>query len=325
MAAIRMSRLPLKASRPITANPRLAKPTSSWNGLSAQPMKLRGHLAEEYVKDEIVEIRDRDREQQEVREQRLDHDRKRPLRLECQRDRGRDQSQHEERQGEVAEHEGDDASHVEFPGITRLTPCPAPAESRSIIHRFRGRTQSGRVRRQCGGRAQPCARRAAARTACRSSGTAPTAPSTPNTRASTSLVMLSPGGPSHAMRPAWSTTIRRPNSAARLRSCRIATTAVPRVGAPARRVEHDELMPQVEARGRLVEQQHARAVRGLPAGKLHQHARQMHALLLAARQGRDAPLAELADVDLGQRGLDQVVEPRSARRRPLPCARSRRP
>ena len=39
-AASRMSKLPLNANSPSTAKPRLAKPTSSWKGLSSQPMKL---------------------------------------------------------------------------------------------------------------------------------------------------------------------------------------------------------------------------------------------------------------------------------------------
>ena len=61
--------------------------------------------------------------------------------------------------------------------------------------------------------------------------------------------------------------------------------AAPR--ATADRFQHVELMLQVEARGRLVEQQQARPVRVLAAGKLHQHAGEMRALLLAAGQRRD--------------------------------------
>ena len=54
-------------------------------------------------------------------------------------------------------------------------------------------------------------------------------------------------------------------------------------GAAPRRGQQVELVAQVEARGRLVEHQHAGAVHGFAAGKLHQHAREMRALLLAAR------------------------------------------
>ncbi len=71
-------------------------------------------------------------------------------------------------------------------------------------------------------------------------------------------------------------------------------------------------MPQVEARGRLVEQQRARPVRHLPAGKLHQHPRQMDALLLAAGQCGDRSLAELGNIDFGKRGLDHLFDPRAA-------------
>src|SRR5215813_7422826 len=38
-AAVRMSKLPRNARSPTIAKPRLAKPTSLWNGLGAQPMK----------------------------------------------------------------------------------------------------------------------------------------------------------------------------------------------------------------------------------------------------------------------------------------------
>ena len=60
-------------------------------------------------------------------------------------------------------------------------------------------------------------------------------------------------------------------------------------------------MPQVEARGRLVEQQQARPVRGLAAGELHQHAGEMRALLLAARERGDDAVAERGEIDLGER------------------------
>ena len=76
-------------------------------------------------------------------------------------------------------------------------------------------------------------------------------------------------------------------------------------------------MPQVEARGRLVEQQQAGAVRRLAAGELHQHAGEMRALLLAAGERRDDALAERAEVDLGERGLGQRVDARP-RRSPAP-------
>jgi len=53
-----------------------------------------------------------------------------------------------------------------------------------------------------------------------------------------------------------------------------------------------DLVAQIEARGRLVQQQQARPMLGLAAGELHQHAGEMGALLLAARQRRQLPLAE---------------------------------
>ena len=66
-----------------------------------------------------------------------------------------------------------------------------------------------------------------------------------------------------------------------------------------------DLVPQVEAGGRLVQQQQARAVQRLAAGELHQHAGKMRALLLAARQRRQLPVAEIFQSDFVQRRLDQ--------------------
>ena len=60
-------------------------------------------------------------------------------------------------------------------------------------------------------------------------------------------------------------------------------TAVPRCGAAARGFDEVDLVTQIEARGRLVQQQEPRTVFGLAAGELHQHAGEMGALLLAAR------------------------------------------
>ena len=74
------------------------------------------------------------------------------------------------------------------------------------------------------------------------------------------------------------------------------------------RFQHVELMLQVEARGRLVEQQQARPVRGLAAGKLHQHAGEMRALLLAAGERRDDALAERREIDVGERALGKLVD-----------------
>ena len=78
--------------------------------------------------------------------------------------------------------------------------------------------------------------------------------------------------------------------------------------AAAHRFQQVELMLQVEARGRLVEQQQAGAVRGLAAGKLHQHAREMRALLLAAGQRRDDAVMEGGEVDIRERGLGEIVD-----------------
>ena len=99
----------------------------------------------------------------------------------------------------------------------------------------------------------------------------------------------------------------------------------PRAAQRSRRLDHVELVAQVEARGRLVEQQHARSVRGLAAGELNQHAREMRALLLAARQRGDDAVAEAAEIDLGERRVDQRVDRAGRADRRRPCARSRRP
>ena len=111
---------------------------------------------------------------------------------------------------------------------------------------------------------------------------------TPNTRASIASVIVSVGAPSPSMRPRSSTTMRSASSAARLRSCRIATTRDAARGAGlGRGDQHVELVAQVETGGRLVEQQHAGAMLRLATGELDQHAGQMRALLLAARQRGD--------------------------------------
>ena len=100
------------------------------------------------------------------------------------------------------------------------------------------------------------------------------------------------GGPSPAMRPRSSTITRWANSVAILRSCRIAITAdAARRAFPGGR-RHVELMAQIEARGRLVEQQQAGTMGLLPARELHHHARKMRPALLAAGQGGDDAVAE---------------------------------
>ncbi len=67
-------------------------------------------------------------------------------------------------------------------------------------------------------------------------------------------------------------------------------------------------MTDVEAGGRLIEQQDAGAVPALAATELNQHAREMHALLLAAGQGADDAAAEIREIDFGQRLLDHRIE-----------------
>ena len=86
-----------------------------------------------------------------------------------------------------------------------------------------------------------------------------------------------------------------------------------------------ELVLQVEARGRLVEQQQARAVRGLAAGKLQQHAGEMRALLLAAGERGDDAVAESRELDIGERRFGQIVDACGRAGRPRPCAPLRRP
>jgi hypothetical protein len=71
-------------------------------------------------------------------------------------------------------------------------------------------------------------------------------------------------------------------------------------------------MAQVEARAGFVEQQHARSVRRFSAGELYQHPCEMRALLLAARQRGDHAVVEIAQIDLCERRLDQVVDSPSA-------------
>jgi len=75
--------------------------------------------------------------------------------------------------------------------------------------------------------------------------------------------------------------------------------------APLRGFHQLDLVPQIEARGWLVQQQQAGSVHGLAARELHQHAGKMRALLLAARQGRKLAMAETGQSGLLQRGLDQ--------------------
>jgi hypothetical protein len=64
------------------------------------------------VQDEIIEVRQSDREQEEIGEQRLDHDGRaaRPGRM-PERDGGGEQAQYEEGEREVAEHEYDGVFH----------------------------------------------------------------------------------------------------------------------------------------------------------------------------------------------------------------------
>ncbi len=82
---------------------------------------------------------------------------------------------------------------------------------------------------------------------------------------------------------------------------------MPFCGAPPRGLDQIDLMPQVEARGRLVQQQQAGAVQRLAAGELHQHAGEMRALLLAAGQRRQLPVTEMRQPDLVQRRIDQPL------------------
>ena len=74
--------------------------------------EARRHLAEEDVEDEVVEVAEADREQDEVGEQLLRHvGAREAVRLAGDGDRRRDQPQDEERQGEIPQRECDQLGH----------------------------------------------------------------------------------------------------------------------------------------------------------------------------------------------------------------------
>ena len=77
--------------------------------------------------------------------------------------------------------------------------------------------------------------------------------------------------------------------------------------APPCRLHQIDLVAHVEAGGRLVQQQQAGAVLLFAAGELHQHAGKMRALLLAAGERRQLPVAEMREPDLAQRRIDQLL------------------
>src|SRR5436190_7957851 len=77
------------------------------------------------------------------------------------------------------------------------------------------------------------------------------------------------------------------------------------LGAAPRALHQIDLVPQVEARCRLIEQQQPRTMHGLAAGQLYQYAGEMRALLLAAGQRRQLPATKTLQPDFVQRGLDQ--------------------
>ena len=139
-------------------------------------------------------------------------------------------------------------------------------------------------------------------------GTRPTAAATPNTRSSIASVMIAPGKPSPSMRPRSSTTMRPARNHCQVEIVQDGDHGHAARGAALGRIDHVELMAQVEARGRLVEQQHPRAVRRLSASKLNQHAGEMRALLLASRQRGDHAVVEIVEVDLIERSLDEIVD-----------------
>ena len=66
-------------------------------------------------------------------------------------------------------------------------------------------------------------------------------------------------------------------------------------------------MTHVETGRRLVQQQQAGSVQRLTAGELHQDACEMRALLLAAGERRQLPIAEMRQSDLVERGIDQPL------------------
>ena len=118
IAARRMSKLRHGASSPTRPKPTLAKPTSSWNGLSAQPISSAAICVAEGMEGGVVDVGDADREEEEPLEQRLgDHRAGRAASAFARaRHREDDQADDEEGEREVAEDEEGDAFHRRPPG-----------------------------------------------------------------------------------------------------------------------------------------------------------------------------------------------------------------
>ena len=85
-----------------------------------------------------------------------------------------------------------------------------------------------------------------------------------------------------------------------------------------RRLHQIDLVTHVEAGGRLVQQQKPRAVLRLAAGELHQHAGKMRALLFAAGERRQLPMAEMRQPDLAAAPRRPAAARRRGRLSPAP-------
>ena len=92
----------------------------------------------------------------------------------------------------------------------------------------------------------------------------------------------------------------------------MATTPPPRSRKVAGDVHDDQLVPDVEARHRLVEEQVARLAVEHRRPDLAEHARQLHALLLAARQFLVEAPGEAVEIDARQRPLGQALARRQS-------------
>ena len=122
-----------------------------------------------------------------------------------------------------------------------------------------------------------------------------------------------------------STTMRSANMLARLRSCSIGDHGDAARRASLDAVEEIELMAQVEARGRLVEQQQ-RPARARPRRRPAAPARARNARAAARRRTSVVMmrLAQVRDIDL-RKAVSTASSTRGRAGRPRPCAPLRRP
>ena len=98
----------------------------------------------------------------------------------------------------------------------------------------------------------------------------------------------------------------------------MATTATPRRGAAADRLQHVELMLQVEARGRLVEQQHARPCAASPQASCTSTRAKCARCCSPPDSVGDDAVAERREIDVGQRALGELRRSARPPRSPAP-------